>query len=80
MNDEDLLTRQAEMVLAAGERRDPRPSDEQPRVWVYRNKVKGLNWYRSVRDKLDDPQCECVAQPSASFPCPRSRPLRERTI
>ena len=56
MNDEDLLTKQAEMVLAAGERFDPRPSDEQPRVWVYRNKIKGLNWYRSVRDKLDDPR------------------------
>ena len=22
----------------------------------YRNKIKGLNWYRSVRDKLDDPR------------------------
>ena len=25
-------------------------------MWVYRNKIKGLNWYSSVREKLDDPQ------------------------
>jgi len=32
MNDEELLTKQAEMVLAA----DPGIPGEQPRVWVYR--------------------------------------------
>lgn len=51
MNDEELLTKQAEMVLAA----DPGIPGEQPRVWVYRNTIKALNWYSSVREKLDDP-------------------------
>lgn len=51
MTDEELLTKQAEMVLAA----DPGIPGEQPRVWVYRNKIKALNWYTSVRVKLDDP-------------------------
>ena len=32
MNDQELLTKQAEMVLAA----DPSVDGEQPRVWVYR--------------------------------------------
>eukprot|EP00039_Didymoeca_costata_P011009 m.150873 g.150873 ORF g.150873 m.150873 type:complete len:528 (-) comp15030_c0_seq17:134-1717(-) len=52
MNDDDLLTKQAEMVLDV----DRGIPGEQPRVWVYRNKAKGLNWYGSVREKLDDPQ------------------------
>eukprot|EP00039_Didymoeca_costata_P015930 m.277463 g.277463 ORF g.277463 m.277463 type:complete len:615 (+) comp16307_c0_seq7:50-1894(+) len=52
MNDEELLTKQAEMVLAAS----PSIPGEQPRVWVYRNTIKALNWYSSVREKLDDPQ------------------------
>ena len=52
MNDEELLTKQAEMVLAV----DPGVAGEQPRVWVYRNKIKALNWYSSVRKKLDDPR------------------------
>ena len=51
MNSEELLTKQAEMVLAA----DPGIPGEQPRVWVYRNTIKALNWYTSVREKLDDP-------------------------
>lgn len=51
MNDDELLTKQAEAVLAA----DPGIPGEQPRVWVYRNKIKALNWYSSVREKLDDP-------------------------
>lgn len=51
MNDEELLTKQAEMVLAA----DPGVPGGQPRVWVYRNTIKALNWYTSVREKLDDP-------------------------
>ncbi len=52
MSAEELITKQAEMVLA----RDPGIEGEQPRVWVYRNKIKGLNWFKSVREKLDDPQ------------------------
>jgi hypothetical protein len=52
MDSEELLTKQAEMVLAA----DPGVPGEQPRVWVYRNTIKALNWYGSVRDKLDDPK------------------------
>jgi len=52
MDSEELLTKQAEMVLAA----DPGVPGEQPRVWVYRNTIKALNWYTSVREKLDDPR------------------------
>lgn len=52
MNCEEVLTKQAEMVLAA----DPGIPGEQPRVWVYRNTIKALNWFSSVREKLDDPQ------------------------
>jgi hypothetical protein len=49
MNDEELLTKQAEMVMAA----DTKPN--KTRVWVYRNTIKALNWFGSVREKLDDP-------------------------
>ena len=52
MNADEMLTKQAELVLAA----DPGIAGEQPRVWVYRNKIKGLNWFTAVREKLDDPQ------------------------
>jgi hypothetical protein len=77
MNCEEMLTKQAEMVLAE----DPgipthactrvhtcmRMTEKyswhvagveggQPRVWVYRNTIKALNWFSSVREKLDDPQ------------------------
>ena len=51
MNCDELLTKQAEMVLAA----DPGVPGEQPRVWVYRNTAKALNFFGSVREKLDDP-------------------------
>jgi hypothetical protein len=51
MNCDELLTKQAEMVQAA----DPGVPGEQPRVWVYRNTAKALNFYGSVREKLDDP-------------------------
>lgn len=51
MDCEELLTTQAEMVLAL----DPGIPGEQPRVWVYRNTIKALNWFASVREKLDDP-------------------------
>ena len=50
MNDEELLTKQAEMVLAA----DKKPN--KTKVWIYRNTIKALNWFGSVREKLDDPQ------------------------
>ena len=52
MDDAERLTRQAELVQSL----DPGIQGEQPRVWVYRNKVKALNWFTSVREKLDDPQ------------------------
>ena len=51
MNCEEMLNKQAEMVLAL----DPGIPGEQPRVWVYRNTIKALNWFASVREKLDDP-------------------------
>lgn len=51
MNDDELLLQQAERVLA----RDPGIKGEQPRVWLYRNKIKALNWIGQVREKLDDP-------------------------
>ena len=52
MDADDMLTKQAELVMAA----DPGIAGEQPRVWLYRNKIKGFNWFASVREKLDDPQ------------------------
>ena len=48
MNCEEMLNTQAEMVLA----KDPGIPGEQPRVWVYRNTIKALNWFTSVREKL----------------------------
>ena len=51
MNDDERLTAQAEMVIAA----DPGVKGEQPRVWQYRNTIKALNWIGQVREKLDDP-------------------------
>ena len=51
MTDEEALTKQAEMVLAA----DPGVAGGQQRVWVYRNTIKALNWFTKVREKLDDP-------------------------
>lgn len=52
MNCEEMLTKQAEMVLAL----DAGIDGEQPRVWIYRNTIKALNWFSSVREKLDDPR------------------------
>ena len=52
MTDEELLTKQAEMVLAAY----PGVPGEVPKVWVYRNSIRALNFYSSVREKLDDPE------------------------
>ena len=49
--DDELLLQQAERVLA----RDPGIEGEQPRVWLYRNRIKALNWIGQVREKLDDP-------------------------
>jgi hypothetical protein len=51
MSSEELITAQAEMVYAA----DPGLVGYAPRVWAYRNTIKALNWYTSVREKLDDP-------------------------
>lgn len=51
MTCEEMLTEQAELVLAL----DAGIPGEQPRVWVYRNTIKALNWFKSVRVKLDDP-------------------------
>jgi len=51
MNSEELITAQAEMVYA----QDPGVPGYAPRVWAYRNTIKALNWYTSVREKLDDP-------------------------
>lgn len=45
MNCEELLFEQAEQSKAAGVKH----------VWVYRNLVKALPWFRTVREKLDDP-------------------------
>lgn len=39
------------MVYAA----DPGLPGYAPRVWAYRNTIKALNWYWSIRVKLDDP-------------------------
>ena len=52
MNSEELLTKQAELVLDV----DPSLEGYAPRVWTYRNSIKALNWYTSVRTKLDDPK------------------------
>eukprot|EP00035_Acanthoeca_spectabilis_P024842 m.455618 g.455618 ORF g.455618 m.455618 type:complete len:638 (+) comp20907_c0_seq1:3-1916(+) len=52
MSSEELITKQAEMVYA----QDPGLSGYAPRVWAYRNTIKALNWYTSVREKLDDPK------------------------
>lgn len=52
MSSEELITKQAEMVYAA----DPGVPGFAPRVWAYRNTIKALNWYSSVREKLDDPK------------------------
>ena len=51
MSSEELITKQAEMVYA----QDPGLPGYAPRVWAYRNTIKALNWYSSVREKLDDP-------------------------
>ena len=51
MSSEELITKQAEMVYAD----DPGVPGYAPRVWAYRNTIKALNWYSSVRKKLDDP-------------------------
>jgi len=52
MSSEELITKQAEMVYA----QDPGVPGYAPRVWAYRNTIKALNWYSSVREKLDDPK------------------------
>jgi hypothetical protein len=51
MDSEELITAQAEAVYRAL----PGVPGYAPRVWAYRNTIKALNWYSSVRVKLDDP-------------------------
>ncbi len=52
MDSEACILKQAEAVLAV----DPGVPKQGPRVWAYRNTIKALNWYSSVREKLDDPK------------------------
>jgi hypothetical protein len=52
MDSQTLILKQAEAVLAA----EPGIPGEAPRVWAYRNTIKALNWFKSVREKLDDPK------------------------
>ena len=47
MDDNGLLLEQAAMVKARS------PSTH---VWIYRNLVKALSWYKDVGEKLADPQ------------------------
>ena len=54
MSSEELITKQAEAVLAV----DAGIPGQNPRVWAYRNTIKALNWYTAVREKLDDPKCK----------------------
>ena len=56
MDADSLLTKQAELVLAD----DPGLPGYAPRVWVYRNTEKALNWYGSVREKLDDAKLQNI--------------------
>ena len=44
MTCEEALTKQAEMVLAEMGSQAALPG-AQPRLWVYRNTIKALNWY-----------------------------------
>ena len=50
MNDEELLIEQAAEIKAA--------SGGKTRVFVYRNLVKALPWYTTVRERLDNPAYE----------------------
>jgi hypothetical protein len=88
MSSQELITKQAEMVYA----QDPGLPGYAPRVWAYRNTIKALNWYSSVREKLDDPKCEfrtsttfidcfessdSISSSSLPIICPRDVPLHE---
>ena len=44
MSSEELITKQAEMVLAD----DPGIPGGPPRVWAYRNGIKALNWFAAA--------------------------------
>ena len=50
MDDEEYLVKQADLVVNANT-----ASGGSTRVGVYRNTIKALNWFSSVREKLDDP-------------------------
>ena len=47
MDCEERLVRQAQMTKASG--------GEDTKVFVYRNLVKALPWYTTVREKITDP-------------------------
>ena len=68
MNCEEMLTEQAERVL----KEDPGIVGEQPRVWLYRNTIKALNWFTSVREKLEDPSYAGWFVPFANYRGPQS--------
>jgi hypothetical protein len=68
MNCEEMLTKQADKVLAI----DAGIENEQPKVWIYRNTIKALNWFTSVREKLDDPAYAGWFVPFANYSGPRS--------
>ena len=68
MNCEEMMTKQAEMVLAV----DAGIEGEQPKVWIYRNTIKALNWFTSVREKLDDPAFAGWFVPFANYSGPQS--------
>ena len=68
MNCEEMLTKQAEMVLEL----DAGIEGEQPKVWIYRNTIKALNWFTSVRDKLDDADYADWFVPFANYSGPQS--------
>jgi len=54
MSEVDITIQAVEMVYA----QDPGAPGYAPRVWAYRNTIKALNWYSSIREKLDDPAYE----------------------
>ena len=65
MNDDELLLDREQSGC------DPGIEGEQPRVWLYRNKIKALDWIGQVRETLDDPAYadrlvthSCQAKPS----------------
>ena len=50
-------------------------------MWAYRNTIKALNWYTSVREKLDDPKYASCAQKQFFAPAqlPDAKPSFAKT-